>query len=117
MGGSSSEVRRKGETKAEMFERFGQGDKVKERPELPEGAEHVVVWFFYISRRRGSGMGGGLPLTFHDITAWKELLQESPTQEEVAMILAMDDAYMQAINAGDEPEPDEAPTSILLRKP
>lgn len=115
MGGASGEVRRDGETKAQMFERFGQADKVPDEPEVPDCAAHIVNWFFELSNRRGAGMAGGLPITFEAISAWSALLQTWPTEDEVRMILAMDSAFLAAANKGDEEE-SETPTSKLLRK-
>lgn len=116
MGGASSEVRRAGETKTEMFERFGQSDKIKPQPELPACVEHVVGWFFELSSRRGAGMSGGLPITWEAIKAWKELLNIEVSEEEIRMILAMDSAFLKAADSDSETEEAPPPTSVLLRK-
>lgn len=116
MGGASTEVRRKGETKAEMFERFGMDSKVPPDPQVPDEVAHVVGWFFELSNKRGSGMSGGLPLSWTDIAAWSELLNTYPTEEEVRMILAMDSAFLTACNKDDDDLSEEPPTSKLLRK-
>lgn len=114
MGGASSEVRLKGETKAEMFERFGQDGKIPEMPELPNCVDHVVGWFFDLSNRRGSGMAGGLPIMWNDIRAWAYLMNELPSQEEIGMILAMDRAFLEEANKDDSESDDgRHPTDVL----
>lgn len=115
MGGAGNEVRRKGETKEQLFERFGQSEKVPPEPEVPDCVAHVVGWFFDLSARRGAGFAGPMAITFQDIAAWRELMDERPTPQEVQMLLAMDTAFMAALRADDEPK-DDPPTSVFLRK-
>lgn len=91
-----------------MYERFGKGDEVPERPEVPDCAAHVLGWFYELSSRRAPSMGGVSPLQFGDIAAWQALLGVQVLPEEVRMILAMDVAFRQAANeANSKPKPKE----------
>lgn len=91
-------MRHEGETKAEMYQRFGQGGEVPEQPEVPECGAHVLRWFFDLSGRRQPAMAGVSPLTFSDIAAWRDLLGIEVLAVEVQMILALDVAYRKAVN-------------------
>lgn len=91
-------MRHDGETKAEMYRRFGKESEVPEAPEAPSCAAHVLQWFFELSSRRQPSMGGVSPLTFSDIAAWRDILGIEVLPEEVQMILALDVAYRKAVN-------------------
>lgn len=80
-----------------MFERFGKDSDIPEPPECPECVEHVAQWFYELSRRRAPAMSGVAPIQYRDIQAWIELTGTLVIPEEVEMILAMDDAYREAI--------------------
>lgn len=91
-------MRHDGETKADMYRRFGKGDEVPEQQEVPDCGAHILQWFFELSNRRQPSMGGVSPLTFSDIAAWRDILGIEVLPGEVQMILALDVAYRKAVN-------------------
>ncbi len=66
-------------------------------PETPDGAEHLIEWFWTLSASRQQGMSGPLPISFSEIQAWSSLTGEIVTREEVAILRAMDDGFLTGI--------------------
>jgi len=66
-------------------------------PEIPDAVEHVWEWFWQLSNKRRSGMGGMEPLSFSDIGFWAQLTRSDPLPDEIELILKLDDAYMAAV--------------------
>lgn len=83
-----------GETRAERNARFKQAHKTPDPPDLPEEVEHVWQWFWELSAQRQSGPE---PISWEGISRWAGLKGNSPTSEEIDMILAMDGAFRSAV--------------------
>lgn len=67
-------------------------------PEIPDGAEHLAEWFWRLSEVRHQGFNGPLPIGFSEIQAWINLTGEIVSREEVAILRAMDAAYLAGID-------------------
>ncbi|EBC1279451.1 hypothetical protein G6T08_004684 [Salmonella enterica] len=52
-------------------------------PELPAGAEYLWEWFVTLTR------GNAGEVTYSEIKAWSELTDNTPTSEEVAVIVEL----------------------------
>lgn len=65
--------------------------------EIPDGAEHLVDWFWTLSATRQQGFNGPLPVGFSEIQAWINLTGEIVTREEVEILRLMDAAYLAGI--------------------
>lgn len=83
-----------GETRRQRNERFNQAHLNPEPPEPPVGAEHVWLWFWELSKRRRSGPEA---ISYAEIGEWTRVTGTLVAPEEVAMLIAMDDAYLKAI--------------------
>ncbi|MBO9766520.1 MULTISPECIES: phage tail assembly chaperone [Xanthomonas] len=81
----------KGETRRERNARFEQPTP---DVDMPEEAAHVWEWFWLISGRRGSGPEA---LSYTELSAWQQLTCRDVLPHEVAMLMAMDDAYLRAV--------------------
>lgn len=62
------------------------------------GSEYILQWFHQLSARRRPGFSGPSALNFSDIKAWSELTGTYTRPEEIEAILAMDAAYLEAVN-------------------
>lgn len=116
MGGSKTEVRREGESKAEMFTRFGQDGQIPEEPEVPECVAHVWRWFFDLSSRRSAGMSGPAAITWGEISAWRDLCGIMTRPYEIDMLLSMDNAYRKALSSKDEQDTPQSPPKGMFNK-
>jgi hypothetical protein len=76
-----------------MYQRFGKGHEIPDEPELPACGHHVLAWFFELSNRRTPAFSGVAPITFQDISAWRDLTGTPVLPAEIRMILAMDNAF------------------------
>lgn len=63
-------------------------------PDLPGCVEQIWGWFWSLSAQRRSGPE---PIAFSEIHAWARLSGESPTPDQVRLLLAMDSAWMNAM--------------------
>lgn len=73
----------------DVLERFG-----LERPEIPEGWEHLWQWFWELSAGRGHNGFGPLPLTWPDIAAWAHTGGIDLQPWQAAVFRAMDAAWL-----------------------
>jgi len=64
---------------------------------VPDDAEHVWDWFWQINRRRQQGMNGPQPTSYETIALWSAMTGERPLREELAILMRMDDAYVDAV--------------------
>lgn len=80
-----------GETRRQRNARF---EQVTPDVDVPEQGEHVWQWFWELSDRRKSGPEA---INHADVDAWQRLGAHDVLPEEVAMVMAMDDAYMRAV--------------------
>lgn len=63
-------------------------------PDVPDEAQHVWDWFWdELTNRRKSGPE---PLSYAEIGEWQRLTHTEILPEEIAMLVAMDDAYLKA---------------------
>ena len=83
----------KGECRWERHLRFKQ--PIPPAPDLPACATHVWGWFWVLSAQRHSGPEA---ISYAEIEAWARLTGVSPTPHEVALLMAMDIAWMHAMN-------------------
>ncbi|MGA0564173.1 phage tail assembly chaperone [Ancylobacter sp. VNQ12] len=88
----------KGETRRQRNIRFDEGEKNPDI-EIPDGAEHILGWFWDLSSARSHGFSGPNPLSLSDIAAWSRLMGEIVSREEIAILRAMDTAFVAAITA------------------
>lgn len=86
-----------GETRAERYARFDMAHHVPDEPEVPEYIGYLAEWFWQLSSRRKSGMGGPEPIGYADIATWRDLTACDPTPEEICVLIDMDNAYMAAV--------------------
>ena len=70
---------------------------VPEEPELPEVAEHIWWWFWQLNQRRQKGFDSPNPLSFSEVMAWVNLTNTYILPEEIEAIMAMDSAYLEAV--------------------
>lgn len=96
----------KGETRAECNARFGMSELTPPEPEVPHLFEHVWHWFWEISGQRASGMNGAEPIAWRDIADWSRLTGNTPSPEELRMVLDMDGAFRSALS-DERPKKDE----------
>ena len=80
------------ETRREYNARFGQHPGPQAY--IPEAGEHIWEWFWTISKRRHHSEAGPQPITHAEIRAWSKLYAIEPYPDEVATLVAMDDAYL-----------------------
>lgn len=81
----------KGETRRARNARFEQSTP---EVDMPEEAAHVWDWFWLLSGRRRSGPEA---LSYAELRAWQEMAACDVLPQEVAMLMAMDDAYLRAV--------------------
>ncbi|WP_372356982.1 hypothetical protein ACCP99_08340 [Xanthomonas sp. NCPPB 3443] len=81
----------KGETRRARNARFEQPTP---EVDMPEEAAHVWDWFWLLSGRRRSGPEA---LSYAELRAWQEMAACDVLPQEVAMLMAMDDAYLRAV--------------------
>ncbi|MTD34029.1 phage tail assembly chaperone [Paludibacterium denitrificans] len=60
---------------------------------FPALLEPVWRWFGELSQCRGNNGYGPLPITYQDMAAWQALTGETPTSEEVRLIMALDGEF------------------------
>jgi len=71
---------------------------VPDPPELEQGSDHILQWFFELNLRRQPGFSGLSPLTFSDVAAWQSLTGKLTRPEEIEAILEMDSTYIEEMN-------------------
>jgi hypothetical protein len=84
-------------SRAERNEQFGAEHMTPDDPVLPECIEHIWEWFWHLHGRRGQGFDSEPPIGYDTITHWMERTGILVTPEEVAMLVEMDDAYLQQV--------------------
>lgn len=70
-----------------------QAGRPPDDPAPPEGAEHVLRWFWALDSARSCGFAPN-PISFSEIEAWAKLTGADPLPWEVRAIKAMDMAYL-----------------------
>lgn len=83
-------------TRAEFNEAFGV--EVPDQPAIPDVAMHVWLWWQHLNSRRSPGFDGLSPISYSDIYHWSALTRTQITPDEIAMLIAIDDAYIRAVN-------------------
>ena len=91
-----------GYTRAEKFE--AGGIDIPDPPELEQGSDHILEWFWQINSRRQSGMSGPAAISFSELKAWQELKRILIRPDEIEAITAMDSAHLEAIHEKQERE-------------
>ena len=66
-------------------------------PALPPGGERLWQDFWDLSSHRGAGLQGPAPLSYQEIYARARLLRQMPRPWEVRVLMAMDQAFRQAL--------------------
>ena len=84
-------------TRAEYNAAFGV--EVPEPPDVPDQVIHVWGWWWHLNSRRAPGFDAMSPLSYSDIYHWSALTRTQITPDEINMLIQMDDAYLQAVNA------------------
>lgn len=64
--------------------------------EVPEGGEELLSVFWTLSGYRDQGFNGPLPIRPRDIRDWCEVTGNILTRDEIATLMAMDGAFMEA---------------------
>lgn len=70
---------------------------ISPEPEIADYFLHIVNWFWDLNASRSQGFDGPLPLTFSELSAWREMTGEMPSREELSIIRQMDQAYLSAL--------------------
>lgn len=83
---------------------------------MPDYLAYLWAWFWELSSRRKSGMGGPEPISYADIAHWAALTCSDPTPQEVGVLVAIDMAYLAAI-ADEHSEAKETQQPARLAKP
>lgn len=65
--------------------------------EVPEGGEELLSIFWMLSGYRDQGFNGPLPIKPRDIRDWCEVTGNILTRDEIATLMAMDGALMEAV--------------------
>jgi hypothetical protein len=68
-----------------------------EEPEVPDGAEYLMGWFFDLARSRGNNGFSASPISYAEMAAWAQLTHTEPQPWEVAAIREMDAAFLDEI--------------------
>lgn len=68
--------------------------ELQDQPELPESAVHVWEWFLELNSGRTASMAGLNVISYAEIKAWAELLNEKLAVWEVNAIKALDRAFL-----------------------
>jgi hypothetical protein len=88
------------------------GVETPRQPSIPECAAHVWGWWFELNARRGPGFDSLAPISYSEIKNWILLTGKLVTYEEIAWLVAMDNAWLLAIaeerRARSEREKEEA---------
>ena len=64
--------------------------------DFPALLHHVWIWFAQLSQTRGYTKFGPSPITWAEISAWRQEMREEPTKQELDLILALDGAFLRA---------------------
>lgn len=80
------------------YERLGHLIDVPDDPELEQGSEYILQWFWELNAKRQPGFSGLCPLTFADIRAWQQLTGKITRPDEIEALMLMDSAYTNAIH-------------------
>lgn len=64
--------------------------------DFPALLHHVWIWFAQLSQTRGYTKFGPSPITWTEISAWRQETREEPTKQELDLILALDGAFLRA---------------------
>lgn len=86
-----------GETKTERNARFSMSYLTPDDPEIPDYIAYIWIWFWELSSRRRSSLGGGESIAYGEITQWIAVTCSDPTQQEIGVLLDMDNAYLSEI--------------------
>jgi len=68
-------------------------------PPIPDAVTHVWEWWWKLNARRVPGFDSMSPLTYSEIYHWSVLTRTKIATQEINMLIMMDDAYLQAVNA------------------
>lgn len=84
---------------AEVARNFGAGD----RPRIPAGGELFWRWFGDLSGTRSMGFSGYQPITYAEIDAYARLSCLALEPRHVAILRAMDRAFLDAVEKARPP--------------
>jgi hypothetical protein len=65
--------------------------------EPPEEYAWIWDWFWQLSATRRQGQHGPDAITYHDIAIWSAMTGNQLLREEIAIIRAMDEAFVSAL--------------------
>ena len=82
----------------EVERQIGQTPIELQGPEFPELMEFVWSAFLSLNAARGQGYSGPMPISFSEISAWKELTGNQLSTWEVEAIKKIDSLYVRIIN-------------------
>jgi hypothetical protein len=102
-------------SRREYNERFGQGHL---SPDIdpPEDGAHLWGWFWHLSGHRHQGMNGPQPLTYPDVDIWSRMTGTEVLREEIAILMRMDTAYLNAVAEASEEQRKRADMNEKPRK-
>jgi len=66
-------------------------------PALPRAISYIWDWFLALSRRRGQGMSGPIPLSNQEVKAWADNLGCHPSPWEIEVIFGLDDVFLEIV--------------------
>lgn len=70
---------------------------------LPAELAYLLEWFCELATARGSGGSGLNPIGYGEIDAWSRLTRTDVTPAEVALLRAIDAAFLGALSDGRSP--------------
>lgn len=66
-------------------------------PDLAEGSEYLLGWFYQLNDRRQQGFDGLQPMTYQEIDAWVRRKSILIHPDEIDVLTAMDSAFLRAV--------------------
>ena len=58
----------------------------------------MLEWFYQLNSQRPPGFDSPAPISYGEFQAWANLKKTNPRPEEVEALVAMDNAFIQAIH-------------------
>lgn len=80
------------------LEEAGRPTPIQNRPAVEAGGDWFIVAFQRLSKSRGNGMNGPLPIAISEISRyWRDVGHIGSLEEFIAVIQALDEAYLQKV--------------------
>ncbi|WP_425963796.1 phage tail assembly chaperone [Rhizobium nepotum] len=73
---------------------------------IPSGGELLWKWFMALHKTRQAGMAGPQPITYAEIVGYAHLMRQPIEPRHVAILIAMDQAYLETVYKKQPQAPD-----------